>query len=591
MFKTFKKLQAYTEGKRAFLPASMIMSGISTLTGMLPLIFIWFIARELLAPDIETPAKTVTTYAWWAVGTAVASVILYFFALHLSHIAAFRVEINIRRNTMKKIVLMPLGFFDNNTSGRIRKIIDENASITHTFIAHQLPDLIGSIITPIVIIILLFVFEWQLGIACLIPFAVTVFIMGIMQQQGKKLMYSYMNSLEDMNNEAVEYVRGIPVVKTFQQTIFSFKSFHNTIMKYKDMVGFYAKIWRRPMSIYTTLVNSSYIFLIPAAILIIANGGNYVNTIVNLFFFLLITPRFSSSIMRSMYISEAMDKAGEAIERIENLVKTEPLPEPVIPGTIAGHDICFSKVSFSYPGTNKKAVDNVSFKIKKGDTVALVGFSGGGKTTIAKLLPRFYDVDEGEITIGGVNIKDIGKSKLMDSISFVFQNTHLFKTTLLENIKYGNPDASIEEVEHAVDVAQCRSFIDKLPGGLNTKIGVEGTYLSGGEQQRIALARVILKNAPIVVLDEATSFTDPENEHIIRKALKKLVEGKTVLMIAHRLTSVIDAEKILVINDGQVAEQGKHHELIDRKGLYNKMWNEYKQSIKWTIGKKEVQNV
>ncbi len=574
-------------GRKALLPASLVLSALSALAGMAPYILIWFIIREFITAGGASSSGLIHTYAWWAAGLAVASIITYFLALSVSHLAAFRVECNMRRYAMKKVVGMPLGFFDNNTSGRIRKIIDDNASITHSFLAHQMPDLAATVVMPATAVVLIFVFEWRLGLACLVPVALSMFIMGFMMgKRGRYFMRSYMDSLEEMNTEAVEYVRGIPVVKVFRQTVFSFKNFHNSIVKYKEMVSKYTRMWRIPMSTYTVIINGFSFFIVPVAILLIGNTGDYATVILNMFLYILITPVFSQSIMKSMYMNQALGQAKEAIDRLENLTSENQLPVPANPKALDGHDVRFKNVSFSYPRANKKAIDNVSFDISEGKTVALVGASGGGKTTIARLVPRFWDAGEGEVSIGGINVKDVDPKDLMDHISFVFQNTRLFKTTLLENIKYGTPHATLDEVNRVVDLAQCREIIDKLPNGLNTQIGTEGTYLSGGEQQRIVLARAILKDAPIVVLDEATAFTDPENEHLIQKALGKLAEGKTVLMIAHRLTSVQDADNILVINEGKIAEQGTHQELLQKQGTYTKMWNEYQQSVKWTIGKK-----
>lgn len=587
---TLSKLQLFMTGRRLLLPTSLIISALSALTGMAPYILIWFIIREFLTIG-SSSLSIVNTYAWWAAGLAFASVLLYFVALSLSHLAAFRVECNMRSYAMKKIVNMPLGFFDTNTSGRIRKIIDDNAGITHSFLAHQMPDLASTIVMPLTAAVLIIVFDWRLGLACLIPIFFSMVIMVSMMggKRGRYFRQAYMDSLEEMNTEAVEYVRGIPVVKVFQQTVHSFKNFYNSIIKYKDMVTLHTKIWQIPMSLYTVVINGFAFFLVPVAILLIGNSDGYASVILNMFLYILIVPVFSQSIMRSMYISQAFGQAKEAIDRLENLVSTVPLTEPENSQQIGKHDIRFKRVSFSYPGANKKAVNNISFEIKPGQTVALVGASGGGKTTIARLVPRFWDVDEGEVCIGDINVKDIAHDDLMKHISFVFQNTRLFKTTLLENIKYGNQSATQEEVNRALDLAQCREIIDRLPNGLDTKIGTEGTYLSGGEQQRIALARAFLKNAPIVVLDEATAFADPENEHLIQQALKKLTEGKTVLMIAHRLTSVMNADNILVIDKGIIAEQGTHNELVAKNGKHTHMWNEYQQSVKWTI-RKEVKN-
>nr|WP_321430877.1 ABC transporter ATP-binding protein [uncultured Methanolobus sp.] len=572
-------------GRKILLPAAVILSGISSLTGILPFIFIWLIVRELLLSTMGSQAL-INTYAWWAMGTAVGGVVLYFLALMLSHLAAFRVETNMRRQAMQKIVRFPLGFFDGNTSGRIRKIIDDNASITHTFLAHQLPDLAGTILVPLASLVLVFVFDWRLGLACLVPIIAAMAVMGYMMgTQGRFFMEMYMTSLEEMNTEAVEYVRGIPVVKVFQQTIFSFKNFHNSIIKYRDMVYKYTLMWEKPMTTYTVIIHGFVYILIPVAILLIGNSASYAEILLDLFFYILITPVFAQSVMKSMYLNQALGQATEAVNRIDELTDVELLPMASNPKAITNHEISFRDVSFSYPGSEQKAIDDISFTIPEGKTFALVGASGSGKTTIARLVPRFWDVDTGQITIGGNNVKDIAPMDLMQHVSFVFQNTRLFKTSLLENIRYGNDRARPEAIENAVKSAQCREIIDKLPDGLDTKIGAEGTYLSGGEQQRIALARAILKDAPIVVLDEATAFADPENEHLIQKALGKLTTGKTVLMIAHRLTSVMDVDSILVVNKGKIAEQGTHSELMDKQGIYAGMWKEYQKSVQWTIGK------
>lgn len=578
-------------GKRkVLLPAAMLLSALSALAGMLPYILIWLIVRELLEHGEITSSGNVVTYAWWAAGMAVASIVLYFAALMSSHLAAFRVESNLRKEAMRQIVRMPLSFFDINTSGRIRKIIDDNAGVTHSFLAHQLPDLAATFLVPLVAAILIFVFDWILGLACIVPVIIAMLVMGFMMNaEGRQFMKSYMTSLEEMNTEAVEYVRGIPVVKVFQQTIYSFKNFHRCIMNYNKMVFGYTRMWEKPMSLYTVIINGFVFFLAPLAILLIGYSGNYASVLLNFFLFVLITPVFSQSIMKSMYLNQALGQASEAIGRLENLVAYEHLTVVAHPQPVKEFSIQFEKVSFSYPGANQKAVDDVSFTIPQGNTVALVGASGGGKTTIARLVPRFWEATEGKVLIGGINVREIAPEELMKYISFVFQNTKLFKTSLLENIKYGNPDATMEEVERAVDMAQCREIINKLPLGLNTKIGTEGTYLSGGEQQRIVLARAILKNAPIIVLDEATAFADPENEHLIQQALKELTKGKTVLMIAHRLSSITDADNILVIDKGKIAEQGTHANLLGKQGIYYRMWNEYQQSVRWTIGK-EVSN-
>lgn len=587
---TLKKLQHYAGKRKVLFPLSMALSAVSALAGLLPFIFIWLIVRELFRSGGDVSSSgLIITYAWWAVGSAIAGVIFYFAALMMSHLAAFKVESNLRYEAMQKIVQMPLGFFDLNTSGRIRKIIDDNASITHSFLAHQLPDLAGTILMPVVALVLIFVFDWQLGLACLIPVVISMFLMMLMMGgKSQQFMKNYMNSLEEMNTEAVEYVRGIPVVKVFQQTLYSFKNFHACITGYNKMVTQYTLLWEKPMSAYTVVINSFIFILAPVAILLIGNTGNYAGVLLNFFLFILVTPVFSQSIMKSMYLQQALGQAGEAIGRLEKLTDYEELAVGRHSGPLQDFTIRFNNVTFRYPGAELYAVNGVTFTIPQGKKVALVGASGSGKTTIARLVPRFWDVAAGEVSIGGVNVREMAKEELMSHVSFVFQNTRLFKTTLLENIRYGNPDATLEEVERAVEMAQCRDIINKQPLGLQTKIGTDGTYLSGGEQQRIVLARALVKNAPVVVLDEATAFADPENEHLIHQALNELTTGKTVLMIAHRLTSITDADQILVIDKGRIAEQGTHDELIKKQGIYNHMWNEYRQSVCWTIGKEAV---
>lgn len=583
---TLRRLQVYMGRRKALLPVAMLLSAMSALAGMLPYIFIWLIVKHLFAVGETDTSGVIRTYAWWAVVTAVGGIALYFLALMASHLAAFRVEANLRREAMRKIICMPLGFFDNNTSGRIRKIIDDNASITHTFLAHQLPDLAATVLMPFLTVGLILAFDWRMGLVCLIPVAFSMVLMQTMMTgKSRAFMRDYMTSLEEMNTEAVEYVRGIPVVKVFQQTIFSFKNFHKSIMNYKKMVSMHTGLWEKPMSAYSVIINSFAFFIAPVAILLIGHSGDYASVLLNFFLYVLLTPVFSVCIMRSMYLEQAIGQAKEAIDRLDRLVAYKGLRVNPSPRSVDSYGITFDQVVFRYPGAVHNAIDGVSFSIPEGKTVALVGASGSGKTTIARLVPRFWDTTDGKVMLGGVDVRSIAPEELMNKVSFVFQNTRLFKTSLLENIRYGNPDSTSEKVERVVDLAQCRDIIDKQPNGLNTLIGTEGTYLSGGEQQRIVLARAILKNAPVVVLDEATAFADPENEHLIHQALKELTKGKTVLMIAHRLTSVIDADQILVINKGQIAEQGTHDELLAKKGIYLTMWNEYQQSVSWTIRK------
>jgi ATP-binding cassette subfamily B protein len=420
---TLKKLQTFMIGRKALLPTALLFSAISAITGMIPYIMIWFIIRELFIEGFRFSSEHVAFYAWWAVGTAIASIILYFLALTFSHLAAFRVETNMRRLAMQKIIRQPLGFFNSNTTGRIRKIIDDNAGITHGFLAHQMPDLSASILMPLSVLVLIFIFDWRLGLTCLIPVIVSMVLMkSMMTKEGQRKLKFYMTAQEEMNTEAVEYVRGIPVVKVFQQTIYSFKNFHRSIMEYKELVCGYATMWEKPMSAYMVVINSFVFFLVPVAILIINHSGSYALTILNLFLYVLITPVLSQSIMRSMYLNQAFTQASEAVNRIEDLTDATQLFVPVNPKPITGYNIRFENVSFTYPGTSNKAIDSISFEIPAGKTFALVGPSGSGKTTIARLIPRFWDVDEGEIFIGEANIKEINQQELMKHISFVFQN-------------------------------------------------------------------------------------------------------------------------------------------------------------------------
>ncbi|TKG89435.1 ABC transporter ATP-binding protein [Puteibacter caeruleilacunae] len=579
-----RKLVFYMTGRKLLLPFALLFSALSSIATLVPFIFIWLIARECLNPNISH--SLIKSYAIWAVAISIAGILIYFLSLTLSHLAAFRVETNMRKKAMSKLLDMPLGFFDNNTSGRIRKIIDDNASITHSFLAHQLPDLAGTIITPLATIGLLFFFDYRMGLACLLPLIFSLTILRLMiGSRGQEFMNNYMNALESMNTEAVEYVRGIPVVKTFQQTIFSFKNFHNSIIRYKKMVMSYTNLWEKPMSGYIVIINSFAFILVPLTIILLNYSTNLTQTILNLFFYVLITPVFGHCIMRSMYLSQAIGHAAQAIDRLEDLSKTPPLKALDIPIKIKSYNINFQDVSFSYPDSKHETLRNISFTIPEGKTYALVGPSGSGKTTIARLIARFWDPQNGTISIGNNDVTEISNNDLMNNITFVFQNSKLFKGSILANIKYGKPEASMQDIQRAIDLAQCRNIIEKLPDGLDTIIGPHGTYLSGGEQQRIALARAFLKNAPIVILDEATAFSDPENEDLIQKSLQRLLRGKTVLLIAHRLSSVKNADNIFVIKDGKIAEQGSHDMLLLKEGLYHSMWNTYQQSIEWTIGK------
>ena len=583
MIKTLKRLGAYMGGRKLLLPCSVILSAVNGLLSLVPFILLWLVIRTLLTAEDLTEAP-VWNYAIAAFIVSVANVLLYFMTLMFSHLAAFRMETNMRRSAMERLMRVPLGFFDTQNTGRMRKIIDEDSGQTHTFVAHILPDVAGSIVTPLGITILLLAVDWQLGLASMIPVVCAFGIMGyMMNPKQNHFQRMYLDAQEKMSSEAVEYVRGIPVVKVFQQTVFSFKRFHDSIINYRDLVIKYTLLWRTPMSAYIVAINAFAFFLIPTGIILIGHGNQPAIVIADLFLYVVIAPVISVNVMKAMHLSQNLFLANEAVDRLENLTSASPLPDSVTSAKPTMFDVRLHDVSFRYEGAEQNAISHINLTIPEGKTVALVGASGSGKTTIARLIPRFWDVCEGSLTIGGIDVRQMDKAELMRSVSFVFQNTRLFKTTILENVRYGSPKATFDAVNRAIDLSQSREIIDRLPEGLNTVIGAEGTYLSGGEQQRIVLARAILKNAPIVVLDEATAFADPENEHLIRQALSHLTNGKTVLMIAHRLTTVQDADNIVVMNGGSIAEQGTHEQLIARKALYYNMWNEYQKAVAWKL--------
>ena len=566
------------------LPCSVVLSAVNGLLSLIPFIFLWLVVRTLLTADGNLADTPVWDYAIAAFAVSVANVLLYFAALMLSHLSAFRIETNMRRTAMERLMCVPLGFFDTQNTGRMRKIIDEDSSQTHTFVAHILPDVAGSVVAPIGIIVLLLAVDWQLGIAAMVPIVCAFGIMGyMMNPKNNDFQRMYLDAQEKISAEAVEYVRGIPVVKVFQQTVFSFKRFHDSIINYRDLVIRYTLLWRTPMSAYTIAINAFAFLLVPTGIILIGHGGETAIIVSDMVLYVLIAPIIAANVMKAMHLSQNLFLANEAEDRLEKLTATPPLPESSEPEKAAAFDVSLRNVSFRYEAVEHDAVSHIDLDIPQGKTVALVGASGSGKTTIARLIPRFWDVREGSLKIGGVDVRHMDKATLMRNVSFVFQNTRLFKTSILENIRYGNPDATIEQVNRAVDLSQSREIIERLPQGLNTVIGAEGTYLSGGEQQRIVLARAILKDAPIVVLDEATAFADPENEHLIRQAFAHLTCGKTVLMIAHRLTTVQDADNIVVVDKGRIAEQGTHRQLMEQATLYYRMWNEYQKSVAWKL--------
>jgi ATP-binding cassette subfamily B protein len=583
----FSRLIKYAGNYKGLFVLGIILSAASAILSLVPFLCIWFVVRDVflhLSGEIEI--LELSGYGWTAVSFSIISIVLYFVALMCSHLTAFRVEKNMRRETMHKIVSLPLGFFKENTMGKLRKVIDDNASLTHSFLAHQLPDLSGVAMMPIIILAILFIFDWKLGLVSLstLIFA-ALSLKKMLGEEGAKFMAHYMDALEEMNTSAVEYVRGIPVVKVFQQTVYSFKNFHKAIHEYSEFASDYAMNCRVPMIGFTLSINAPSFLLAPIGVLFIANVSDYKMFLLDLIFYMLFTPMLAVMMTKIMYSGENVMIAKQAVERIDSLLESKPLEVVNAVEDLRGHDIEFDSVEFSYPGQEQKVIDGISLKVTKGQTIALVGPSGGGKTTLANLAVRFWDVDKGSVKIGDVDVKNIDENTLMNEVAFVFQNSKLFKMSILENIRLGKPNASREEILKAAHAAQCDDILEKMPQGVDTIIGSEGVYLSGGEMQRVALARAILKDASIVILDEATAFADPENEHLIQKAFKSLVKDKTVLMIAHRLSSVKNVDNIVVIKDGKIAEQGKHDELLNKNAEYSKLWNEYQKSIAWKVGK------
>ena len=568
--------------------ASWILSAISALIALVPYYFIWQVMREVLevAPDFSR-AQNLTYNGWMAVMFAVIAVLVYIAGLMCSHLGAFRIATNLRLQSMNHIVKLPLGFAEHFGSGKLRKIVNESSAATETYLAHQLPDRANALATPCGLLVLLFVFDWRLGLLSLAPVLLGFLIM--MAMTGKEMqqkMKEYQNALDDMSNEAVEYVRGIPVVKTFGQTIFSFKKFKDSIDRYKVWVIAYTKQLRTPMMFYTAAINGVFVFLIAGALLFTQDQVT-TEFLLNLVFYIIITPIISVTLTRIMFQSENAMIVDDALQQIDSVLNVEPLKETAHPMHPKDGSVELEQVHFSYNG-EKDVLNGISISIPAGQTVAFVGPSGGGKTTLANLISRFFDPQSGTVRVGGVDVRDIPKEELMNTVSFVFQNSRLIKASIFENVRLGKPEATREEVMAALKNAQCDDILEKLPDGMDTVIGTKGVYLSGGEQQRIAIARVMLKNTPIIILDEATAFADPDNETRVQAAFSKLSQGKTVIMIAHRLSTVAGADRIYVVKDGQIAESGSSRELMERGGLFARMWQNYQTSIQWKV-QKEVQ--
>lgn len=581
----------YAGKHKYFTYASWVLAALSAFVALLPFIYIWKIVKEVLdvAPNFSEAVGLVKNGVM-AMFFAVAAFLIYICALLCSHLAAFRVATNMRILATEHIAKLPLGYVDNFGSGKLRKIINDSTGATENYLAHQLPDKYAAIATPIGLLALLFIFDWRLGLLSLVPVILAFLIMSAMT--GKRMaekMKQYNNALENMSNEAVEYVRGIPVVKTFGQSVYSFKKFKGTIDEYEKWVVSYTKDLRVPMMLYTAAINGVFAFLIAGA-LWLTHGGVTNAFLLNLIFYIVITPVISLTLTKIMYMSENNLIVRDALERIDEVLNASIVPKSKSPQKPKDGSIELNDVHFSYDD-KKEVIRGVSMNIGAGQTVALVGPSGGGKSTLASLVARFFDVNSGSIKIGGADVREIEKKELADTVSFVFQNSRLIKASILENVKLGRPSATDEEAVAALHAAQCDDIIEKMPQGVNTVIGTKGVYLSGGEQQRIAIARAVLKNSPIIILDEATAFADPDNEVKVQKAFSSLAENKTVIMIAHRLSTVENADCIYVIADGQVEESGSYGELIEKNGLFAKMWKDYSASVEWKVKKEVSANV
>lgn len=582
----FIRLLNYSGNYKYLTIVGMFLSALSAICLLVPFVYIWDVVNVLLAvaPDF-TKAQNLDVYAINAFTFAVLGIILNFFGLMGTHLSAFKNEKNMKDAAIKHLLKLPLGYFSNHTSGGLRKIIDYSTAKTEIFLAHQLFDLTGAIVTPIVFLILLFSFDWRLGLICLIPIILCfVFMYPMFSKESRNSMEKYEKYLEEMNGEAVEYVRGIPVTKAFQQSIYSFKNFINAIKNYGKFSAEYSMSTHIPMTAFTVSINGFFALLIPAGILL-AGSVVDVKFFANFMFYIIFTPICAVMMMKIMTVSQDWMLASCALDSIEAILNENPLVDPINPQKPKNHSIEFEGVYFDYENADgdEHILNDVNLKINENETVALVGPSGGGKTTIASLIPRFWDVNHGSIKVGDVDVRSISTKELMKNISFVFQNTTLFKDSIYNNVAIGRKGASRDDVKKALSLTQCDDIIDELPDGINTVIGSEGTYLSGGQQQRIALARAVLKDAPIIILDEATALADPENEYLIQKAISEITKDKTVIMIAHRLSSVKNVDKIYVVENGRIVEEGNHHTLIDSGGIYSRMWDEFNQSIQWKV--------
>lgn len=578
------KLMNYAGSKKCLIFVSWILSAVSALMTLVPFYYIWKIIREVLweAPDFKNAAH-ITQYGWTAVGFALGAMVIYVAALMCSHIAAFHVQANIRSKLMRHILTLPMGTLEKEGTGKIRRIVADSSAATENYLAHQLPDMAGAYVTPFGLLALLMVFDWRLGLLSLIPMVLSFCLMGAFMSSGMEMMKEYENALADMSNEAVEYIRGVPVVKTFGQSVFSFKRFKDSIDRYSKWIIAYSNELRMPMVIYTVAINTGFVILIIAAALFNGSGFNG-EFFLNLLFYIIITPTIVVTLNKIMFSTRNQMVVADALARIDGILEMKSLKTADIAKKPKDSSIDISNVSFAYEGSDKNAIDDITIHIKQGEQVAFVGPSGGGKSTLAKLVARFFDVSSGSISVGGVDVKDMNEDELMDMVSFVFQDSKLLKMSIFENVRMGKPDATKEEVMETIKNAGCMDIVEKFKDGIDTVIGTKGVYVSGGEAQRIAIARAMLKDAPILILDEATAFADPDNEVKVREAFEKLSVNKTVIMIAHRLSTVTDVNRVFVLKDGKIAEQGNHENLLQKDGVYAHMWKEYNKAVNWKVG-------